>query len=940
MKVIAKNPSTNETYHKYLESLLEQKDSTISNSIDGHEWKFNMKDKVFLVNFTDLEQLIGDSTHTIEFLTEQGDTLHLRPIELAKALFLELTISDSIGSLQRATKFIIQIFSYWHQYHYQPIDTKHLQSMFQHIMMTNLTKEGLSLRRTPYSYAMVFGWGGPDKLKKMSSANRFELFSRMSKPNWEQAFSNAILECTDMSVADYQKGGSFNFLTLDIGKYYIDHNISLFNKYHLTVLSIDSVRDDAEEIAIKTGLSLLYVTQGIDKVLDGMSLEEIQQYQESPMGRGTFNSIKKLVDSGFKKHYKKYFTTDCLFSYEAITAIAMQLELIPNSATICYLQSLLLNNTHKNGKELTERRVTDLSNSLHYQKENTKDTFRIVTPESFNKACESVKKEMVSNLKIPKLTKLYYKNSGVEFSERLDPYGNGQREKVISYNKQLTRAIMHMGATAFVSYTGWRETEFGFPYKSLEMTENPDITDSPYYPIRFQVFGEVPKTNGETRLKREITVTSALLMHRLYNLSGSSPNSDNPCLYSTNGNSSKHAKSSAYIKKAVRANWTGFVVNYQPFVDVRRLEELKDLNGNNVLTDSQREQLIRLSEQYNNKPQLLDVANRVHSELPRLNATSYLYSYSQRKSTKRKSAKRNGASEENYVGNQLADYINKELPNETMAMWDEYLTPDLKDAIKGLDFGKKQSQDMTKDINNCLMKGIAYPTPHAFRHIWAEAVYRRFEGDIGALIRQNFQHIGNQFYKAYLRDKDNEFVDQRAKSSAISSIVKKHITSSGKASVNYGGKLNQYLKALAKSTDILNAEDLDQGIEEFAEQEMLDIKSNSWGYCILQVKAMHKAKCAVNGVPQRHNASPSFCVGCDNNLIEDGHLVGLMLSIENDLEIIASPDTPKYFKEPSLYVVVKVKKELESMFSETKDEEIAEYITYLESALTSTMEAA
>ena len=54
-----------------------------------------------------------------------------------------------------------------------------------------------------------------------------------------------------------------------------------------------------------------------------------------------------------------------------------------------------------------------------------------------------------------------------------------------------------------------------------------------------------------------------------------------------------------------------------------------------------------------------------------------------------------------------------------------------------------------------LVADCYYPTPHAFRHMWAEAVYRRFDGDIGWMIRSQFKHITRYMWGDYIRDKEN-----------------------------------------------------------------------------------------------------------------------------------------------------------------------------------------
>lgn len=80
-------------------------------------------------------------------------------------------------------------------------------------------------------------------------------------------------------------------------------------------------------------------------------------------------------------------------------------------------------------------------------------------------------------------------------------------------------------------------------------------------------------------------------------------------------------------------------------------------------------------------------------------------------------------------------------------------------------------------------------------------------------------------------------------------------------------------------------------ISDFCEKEFLDIMCNPWGYCILRYDQLHTAKCAESGIPSRHNACPSLCLGCINNLAGVGNIESLILLVSNHAAILSNSES-------------------------------------------------
>ena len=72
--------------------------------------------------------------------------------------------------------------------------------------------------------------------------------------------------------------------------------------------------------------------------------------------------------------------------------------------------------------------------------------------------------------------------------------------------------------TIFLALTGWRASEYGFPLASIKLSLNIEPKDNAYTPFRFHVNWVVPKTSGNTKLNREITLSSYLIAQQLHHI--------------------------------------------------------------------------------------------------------------------------------------------------------------------------------------------------------------------------------------------------------------------------------------------------------------------------------------------------------------------------------------------------------------------------------------
>jgi hypothetical protein len=186
---------------------------------------------------------------------------------------------------------------------------------------------------------------------------------------------------------------------------------------------------------------------------------------------------------------------------------------------------------------------------------------------------------------------------------------------------------------------------------------------------------------------------------------------------------------------------------------------------------------------------------------------------------------------------------------------------------------------------------------------------------------------------SYLRDKHMKEIGERAKREFLSHLLTRHISSQSQGSREFSGRLDAYFARIGKNIKALPVDQIRNFADEFVDNEIIDLKVNSWGFCILRRRALSSAKCAVSGVPRRENAGIDLCIGCSNNLSEMSHIEGIMLSISNHISVITETELPYQFKAKSLQVVKKALSHINMMKKNSGSNELDGYINYIKNAL-------
>jgi hypothetical protein len=795
-------------------------------------------------------------------------------------------VSNTASNQVRMSIFqnLLRLFSFLTQ---ENIDTVTTQSLteFLEVMLTHSANEkGLS-KRIGVNSVNIFIPFSPHQIevscKLLGMQNT--LIHAISKKRLTSSLNEVLLRVADMSYADYIEGGSFNFLTLDIGQHYINHLNALFNQHFFAAYAVSQVVNKKSEILEK------YKDNHLNLKLIRAALSGTHSSGQTTLinlNKSAFDTFNKRVSLAYEKYYKDAVKQFAIFSDTALDILLERLELVSNEDSKSFIKSLL--SIELSQSDISEKQIVDdFADTLEYLADSSK-----LTLDKF----EIEKKKLIDEL--------------VEQTAIAKPDSN------ISSIALFDTSIGRFGFTNVMALLGWRESEYTFPDAAINLSLNPDLVDQARYPIRFQVKWKVPKTAGETKINREITLNSYILLKQLQALHCSD---ETQSMLFKSDTDNQSIDIGARANTACVAGWQHFSDNYVHFVEIDTLDKLKEKSAKDVLTISEKTTLLELSGRYaasSKTQQMRDVRDKVRDDLPKLIAAGVINESGLR------------------TGTFLIDaYRNNTMSDENRLVWDERLSLEQKEYLASLESDTKIYLGSVTDIFNTIKSDCAYPTPHAFRHIWAECVYRRYSGDVGWLIRTNFKHFGEQFYRRYLREKHMQTSEELGKRRVISSILTSHLNAMKyDESRDFSGKMDVFLRRVFKQTKVVNSEQIGHALNEFANLEIADIKANPWGFCMLKSRNQHRAKCAEEGVPQRDKAGVEFCIGCTNHLVEQEHVAFIIINVANHVTALKQP-MPLVFKAESQRIVKETIKTLKQLDKNNKTKANVRYIEDMQSAL-------
>lgn len=259
----------------------------------------------------------------------------------------------------------------------------------------------------------------------------------------------------------------------------------------------------------------------------------------------------------------------------------------------------------------------------------------------------------------------------------------------------------------------------------------------------------------------------------------------------------------------------------------------------------------------------------------------------------------------------LRQYIEGTAPKEVTDLFERHLSEQTKATL----MAGKVSLDVAgvRFVRSEFLGEAVYPTPHAFRHIFAEAVLRRYRGDVGKFIRAHFKHLDSRFFMAYLRDKEFRVIQQVATRNVINAVVRIHIDAIEDKHRDYAGGFDRFLSKAVNITHVIGINEMKEELANATSKRVLAMKSNPWATCFLRDGTQQTAKCSINGEPQRQNASPKLCLGCINADITEGNFNGIVIYIQNEIDVCRNPELPWFIKEPCYHTVLLALKRIEEL---------------------------
>lgn len=679
-----------------------------------------------------------------------------------------------------------------------------------------------------------------------------------------------IPELTDdtLSYRDWYAGGSYNFLTLDHGRYYVEHCLNFFEQNFALALALSQTFRAAKHIAETLGYKELTVSNLLSRILRGFSVDDLKKDAQN-WGLLTIQNVHEHVLHHFSVAYRQAHYEVRLLQEPALTSIATGCGLKPSFANVDRMRVIIWEWQQRNDLAETQLLLDQCQPPVHWQ------AF-IREIDYWKQLCG---KDLLS---APSLHD--YRAIGLLEAESV-------RDVSKSFPRQLINSVARSGLTSVVALTGWRKSEFGFPFSAIQRIKNHDRLDEYSFPWRYQVDWHIEKTHGNVRQLREVTFNTVVTAERLKRLNGAGD--DRPCLYGITQGKRNASESSLKVNIAVRALWPHYIKHYPGFKlldDWNAWQKLARVEASGALLTAvqrrEQEKLLKVrsaSEWHNLKidSNLKESGRRAREEWPRV---EFFFEHGNSKGKK----------------DWLVHYRNRTLGPKWITMLDAHLSDETKEFLLSITDDECRTMLISRAVNAELLADALYPSPHAFRHMWAEAVYRRFDGDAGWMIRSQFKHISRSMWLAYIRDKDNRFGHQRTKIRVINSLVGNYLKNKGEG---YTGQLHTWLRRLFRKTAVLSPEEQIEFATRLTATEIEDVKANPWGYCLLKRRTRSKANCAEMGEPQRHNASPDLCLGCIHNLMQSVNVEWVLLHLQSHVAALQNNIVPPVFKASSYELV-------------------------------------
>lgn len=805
-------------------------------------------------------------------------------ITVAKCMFLDAVVRKrSVGIYRAQFNQIVKLFAFLSTKNVFALNDELLSEFLFYSLTTYIhdnrvlhKHEILSAHQLKLGLSMS-SWF--NTLTELNTQPGYVLQSSFSQEKINNALKKAVHKSTDGNLAfgDWLTGGDLNSLTLDYGRFFVEHNFHFYNRYASYSQAIRFCQSRAKVILERAGSTAQALNHQptINKFLTNTEVENLPISFRKKVSYPLLCRIKKETQKMFIETLSKLKAIEVLEL--GITEKGLFNNYINRSnqqSDIDFLSRLAELFAQIEFKELYGPLQDTVFDELTIYESNRPD-FDFI---GFKKKVTSELHRLKDSQDVAILDDDYFKSIGLKISNSLGA----------TYLAEFNRSVEAAGVTVFVASAGWRESEFGFSLKDIKMEKNHDVRDQLAFPCRYFIHGIVPKTHGASKQLREINLAAFRVLLKQKTITESTI--EEPVLYSFNRGLTKNpSKSGEFIERSVKKNWEHFVLNYEPFQSIDKFCEqnsdsaisLLDIEKNSKKWRQMKPNLLREFES-----NLVNAYEIARSEFRRVN---FYIEYDKRRGF-------------------VKEYIEGSLAAGKLDIMTSYLTESTKKRLRAMkkgDVGPLIVDEVTAEI----MGSCRYPTAHALRHMWAEAVLRRFTGNVGDFIRSSFKHISPSMWQAYINDKANSQVLLSAKREVISAVLSRYLSGE---SDEFAGAMSKYIDRLVGSTGIYTTDRLAE-VKELLMDEIVDIQASSWGFCLLKSHALTTAKCAESGEPRRYASEPSVCVHCTNFLAGKHSETSLAVLANTSMKVVKNSEVPAPFQKAALKNLKAVNKQLKKL---------------------------
>ncbi|MBO7928055.1 hypothetical protein J5X91_17585 [Pseudoalteromonas sp. K222D] len=582
----------------------------VENDLHSNEWSFIVGSRKFTLYHQGNSLLFKGKGDLF-------DELNVSPDIIVKLILLHLFPSCPTGStIREYSDFILILFTFMQSRGMVKISKIDLVDIFSYFIIHKVVRNmgdksdtQIVRRLTPRAGATCYFL--PTIIQRITHIFHmydidFSSVSNLTESKGKKHIKDAIeyLSVGELTYKDWMSGSSFNNLTLDYGRHYIEYLQDFYDDNYPIALALNHVDTIRKSILTRVGYK---VHKNTVPMVYGL-LTQVN-IKESPHLK-TFDGKKiDFLEKEIRNEYIRFIhpilKRNYILKEETVREIAKQIGVDTNIersqhyADIERLRNILYFLTD-------EKEYSKLDNIVKYSNFNTSI-----------KELEGIITSLSTRVTVPDLpTSTYIKQYVGEYFER-----NSSRD-VLNFIRKVQKA----GQTCVMAFTGWRRSEFGFPISSISSEPNQDVLDQYALPYRHNIHWHVFKTQQGTSLDREITQRTYEIIRSLSNFH--CPLEHEPAIYSETYNikqepTSKNVSSNK-MADACNANWYNFAMHYKPFKALNEISLLSELKNKVPLSESEVILLKNLSvnqhsEEWNyarNNNLLSEVKKRVEKELP------------------------------------------------------------------------------------------------------------------------------------------------------------------------------------------------------------------------------------------------------------------------------------------------------------------------------------